>query len=396
MAMNRQTRRRAVGATGPCLWLVVLALGCGKGEAPRSSDARAFCDSYFGAIADHTVACQGGSRAAYTALLATADFCQFVGAEVSAGALTFDPAAAAACLGEIASLACWQQLPGLADCANVFVGRIPEGGDCYAATPPARDECVSGTRCVETLTCPGTCVRYAQLNEPCTNNNSDGPDYCAQGLTCDQTTLVCTAPASPRPAPTPGSPCSFETDCWSDGVQLTCLDQNGPVQSGGAGTCQPPSDTGACYYGGDCRSDICQGATPNTVAGSCVAPKIAGDPCTPGARECGPGTYCAATGTCTILPAVGQPCAGYMGEGQECVNGVCDPASITCIPFGKLGDACQPGFIFSSCNFYLACDATTLRCAPVCARGNLCGGRGQVCCAGRCNEGVSCVSGQCQ
>jgi len=392
MAINRQTKRSVVGAAGPCLGLIVLALGCGKGT-PRSSDARAFCDSYFGAVADHSVACQGGSRAAYTALLATVDICQIIETEVSAGALTFDPAAAAACLDEIPSVACWQQKP--TDCENVFVGSIPEGGHCYPAGPPARDECVPGTRCVETLTCPGTCVRYAQLSESCTTN-LDGPDYCASGLSCDPNTQVCTAPASPRPEPTPGSPCSYGSDCFGDSVYLSCVDQNGPVQPGGAGTCQPPTDTGACYYGSDCRSDICEGATPSTVAGSCVAPKIAGDPCTPGAKECGPGTYCAATATCTILPAVGQPCAGYMGEGQECVDGVCDPTSLACIPFGKLGDACQPGFIFSSCRLDLACDQTTLRCVPVCLRGSRCGGQGQVCCDGRCNEGLGCLGGQCQ
>jgi hypothetical protein len=380
----------SIGGRACLVWLVALCFGCSTPK-PAISDSESFCDAFVNSSADQTTVCRGGSRSAYDLAIGALDLCRFVQIEVSSGAVTFHRDAAVACLDEMAALECWEYGSAATDCLKVYSGTIPQGGACYPGAPLSGEECIVGTRCVSDTQCPGTCVRYAQLSEAC-STTFDASDYCAPGLFCDASSRCI---ASPAATPTPGSTCSFDDDCMSSAVSLACVSPQGPAE-GSSGTCQPPSDTGPCLYSVDCRSGHCAGANPPTTTGLCTPIKVTDDSCTPGQNECGPGTYCGSTSTCTLLPSLGQSCAGNAGEGQACLDGPCDPTSLTCVPFAQQGDSCQQGFIVGTCSIELTCDAASQRCVPSCLRGNSCGAPGQACCGGGlCMGGVSCIAGQC-
>lgn len=400
---NRRISSRAALGMG-VVALFVCTVGCSKASPSDPSDLSdpgAFCDAYLKAEINHQVVCSGGSTAALTTAIA-AQYCGPVESEVSSGSVRYDPVAAAACLDELPVLPCWQS--GASDCPMVFTGTIPEGGACFPTIRGRLEECVPGTRCVTNAQCPGVCTGYAQLGEACSMDDTSSTS-CANGLSCAPgSEPKCVAVAVPTPAL--GTPCSGGYyECQGIDVQLACEGPNGPIHdpSGGtaAGTCQPPRDDGPCLDPADCRSGLCVGGDAVTATASfCMPPKVAGDACTPGLQGCGPGTYCGPASVCVVVPSVGQPCAVSAGAGQECLDGVCDPVSLTCVPFRKLGDPCQG----STCSAELACDSTSQTCVPACFRGNACGASGQACCdpelkgpgpAGLCNSGLACVNAIC-
>ncbi len=387
--------------------LFVCTVGCSKtspGDPSDLSDPSAFCDAYLKAELNHQVVCSGGSSAAVTTAI-TAQSCGSVESEVSSGSVSYDPVAASACLDELPVLPCWQS--DAADYSKVFTGTIPEGGTCFPAIL-GLEECVPETRCVTNVQCPGVCTGYAQLGEACSMDDTSST-FCANGLTCapgSEPECVAAAVAAAVPTPALGTPCSWYFECQGLDVQLTCEGPNGPIydpSSGtAAGTCQPPRDDGPCLDPADCRSGLCVGGNEATaMAGVCMPPKVAGDACTPGLQGCGPGTYCGSASVCVVVPSVGQSCAVSAGTEQQCLDGVCDPVSLTCVPFGKLGDRCQ----VSTCSFELVCDYTRMICVPGCFRGSACGASGQACCnglqikapgpGGLCNSGLACVNAIC-
>jgi hypothetical protein len=349
----------------------------GTGAAGQSAPS-AFCDAHEKALENHQLVCQGGT------LTATGSpFCHFsVDTEVSSGSVRYDPVAASACLDELPVLPCWQ-FDG-PDCSKVFTGTIPEGGACFPAL--VFEECVSGTRCVVSVQCPGVCTGFAQLGETC-DMNSDSATFCADGLYCAPGLEPKCVVAPPAPTPGVGTLCSSPYDCQSGDVWLVCEAPNDPIDGGTVqGTCQPPRDDGPCLNLSDCRSNVCVGGNITTgTYGVCLPPKVTGDDCTPGLRECGPGTYCGSASKCVLLPTVGQSCAGSAGEGQRqgCLDLPCDPVSLTCAPSSLL------------------CISTTT-CVNQCLRGNVCGAPGQACCAGQqdsnpqvCNSGSACINSIC-
>jgi hypothetical protein len=369
--------------------LVAWTVGCSKANPNDSgnpidlSDPGAFCDAYSKAMAIHQLACLGG-----TLTVGGQPLCLVApNTEVSSGSVSYDPVAASACLDELPVLPCWQN--DGSDCSKVFTGTIPEGGACFPAF--GIEECVSGTRCVVSVQCPGVCTGYAQLGETCDMDDTSST-FCGAGLTCAPgSNPQCVA--APVPTPGLGTPCSWFYDCQMSNVTLACEGPNGPINTSTPdGTCQPPRDDGPCLSPSDCRSYVC-------VGGNCMPPKVTGDACTPGMRECGPGTYCGSASACALLPTVGQSCAGSAAEGPGCLDVPCDPVSLTCVPFGKLGDSCQT----VPCSIELSCDSTSLTCVPSCIRGSACGAPGQVCCDGQtgpgptglCNSGSACVNALC-
>lgn len=386
--LNRGISNRGAPGMGVAA-LLVAAVSCSSTKPSNPSDLSdpsAFCDAYSKAMANHQLTCLGG-----TLTDSLAPLCLFgPNTEVSSGSVSYDPVAASACLDELPTLPCWQY--DGSDCSKVFTGTIQEGGACFPAF--GITECVPGTRCVANVRCPGVCTGYAQLGEPC-DMNSDSSTFCGAGLSCSSQCVA--VPVAPTPAI--GTPCTWYYDCQDGNVALACEGPNGPVDNPGStdGTCQPPRDDGPCFSSADCRSSVCAGgsAAPMT-AGVCIPPKVTGDACTPGLRECGPGTYCGSASACVLLPTVGQSCAASLAEGKGCLDVLCDPVSLTCVPFGKLGDPCQ---IFT-CGIEFACDPTSLTCVPGCLRGSACGASGQACCAagskaGLCNSGLACVNAIC-
>jgi len=233
-------------------------------------------------------------------------------------------------------------------------------------------------------------VRYARLGEAC----DVATVQCEPPLNCGIND-VCVDPM--LPSVSVGIVCMGDSDCIGDEGALICTGPSGPIVSG-TGTCQAPTESGPCTSGIDCQTGACRGAT-GTTPGACVPPKHIGDACTPGAFECGSAAFCGPASTCIVWPTVGQSCAGNAGEGEECLDGACDLATMICVPFRQNGDPCPPGpsYATHACGYLtLACDSDTLTCQPLCAPGVACGAPGQTCCAEQsCNAGAACVGGVC-
>jgi len=370
---------------------VVMALGCSSGSG--TTEVGKFCNAFVAAAANVAYDCRGGSRQAYDLAIQASGLCNTVSTTIAASQATFDRDVAATCLAKMASLECWQDTPS--DCFRVFVGTVADGGSCHTSLPFEAEEYLPGSRCVSPGgQCTGRCMRYRVAGEPC-YETADLSDQCAPSLFCDSVTNTCVASTAPPVAI--GDACTFSGACLGDDARLQCVGQNGVITSGTEmGTCQPPGDIGPCMYGSDCRAGVCPGATASTP-GMCMPAKHLGDACTPAASECAPGTYCGPTRTCILLPPIGQPCAGDDGQATECVNGVCDSRGL-CVPYGRLGQPCEPGFIFDSCLPYkFECEETTGTCQPTCLPGNACGAPGQPCCANQqCNEGATCNGNVCR
>jgi len=351
---------------GIAVGCAAIAISCSSAPyelPPGSPEVRAFCEAAFNASADRTYACYGGAREALTAHIEALDYCHAVAVELGAAHVTFDAAAAAACLADIPGLACWQTMYASPNCNKVFTGTVAEGGECYPTLAFRAEECVPGTDCSTSGSdCTGKCVVH------------DTP---------------------PRSAVI-GGPCTWGGDCAGDDGTLSCVDSTGPIKDG-MGTCQVPAESGSCNYSSDCLSGACAGTLSGFQPGMCLAaPKHLGDACTPMDGECGPGATCAAaTNTCVVYPAIGEPCAGDFNAANQCLDGVCFVGD-RCARYGRRGDPCDAQF--DTCGVGMVmCDRTTLRCAPECGPGNGCGARGQICCVNqRCNAGLYCSNGVCR
>jgi hypothetical protein len=183
-------------------------------------------------------------------------WCNAAAVTLGAAHVTFDADAAAACLADIASLACWQNMYASPNCRKVFTGTVPEGGECYPFLPLGAKECAAGTECTWSGSdCTGTCV--ARVTTP-------------------HLAVV-------------GGPCMGQYNCSAEDGTLTCVGPNGPTLSD-TGTCQVPAESGPCNYGYDCLTGACARAPGATTPGTCQAAKRVGDSCTPDNGECGPGT----------------------------------------------------------------------------------------------------------
>jgi len=181
-------------------------------------------------------------------------------------------------------------------CASYVAPGSPCGGTTGGTCDPGTSTCSNGT-----------CVAYAQQGQSCATTS------CAPGLTCDQTAKTCQAPPSKGQACT--SACQPPYKC----ISQTCGDA---VQAGGAcpngnecggslicdqqtKTCKTVTTVGvgqpcgfvqnqivACNVGLKCQSG-------NTGAGTCIAPKQAGEACTVGNGDCAEFLYCV-NGTCAV------------------------------------------------------------------------------------------------
>jgi hypothetical protein len=384
----------------------LLAFGCSRGLStpPEPTptpvpdltpvDVAGFCAAHVYVAGNRAFACRGGSRAAHDVWVQVTHACETATAAIAGSHALFDPAAAAACIAEMAALDCWQEPAAAPACALVFTGTVADADSCYPNLPFDAEECLPGSHCVaDDWECTGRCERYRLLGESCTEYTLNRSGRCAAPLVCERTCLETTN--------TPfaiGTMCVRASECTGDQGTLACAEANGPVPPGDTtgGTCQPPADTGRCLTGSDCRSGICQRAPTDTgIFGTCVPPKRLGDACAPG--QCGPGTTCGAIGKCMLLPSIGQPCSPSVDERPACLDGVCDASTLRCVPIGEQGDRCPAPVFEPPCiPGRLRCDQATSTCLPACFPGNACGAPGQACCANQlCNTGAACNAGVC-
>ena len=162
-----------------------------------------------------------------------------------------------------------------------------------------------------------------------------------------------------------------------------------------------------CYDDSDCRDGYCQlGAgsacpgtcTPHAAVGQSCATARCGpglecdrtDPANPtckaasaenGACPCDDGLYCDTSGPSPVCkpPRTGGPCSDIFREcavGYACTGPI---GASTCLPLGKVGDACTPGT--GGCAPGLDCDPATSRCVAQPTAGQTCtSGAGSLSC----------------
>ncbi|HET6147908.1 MAG TPA: hypothetical protein VFH68_10280 [Polyangia bacterium] len=348
---------------------------------------KSFCDQYIAALVNRQFACRGGSpgRAAAVTAEKLAVTCAAIDASLAGEALAFDGRAGQACLRELETVSCQESPPS---CPLVYVGRVPAFSACFSAGVP--DECAPGSRCVLSAQCPGSCVPYAQLGDPC---STDDYARCGPGLTCNSNGACQAEPAPPKL----GDSCA--SGSCGDWV---CEGPAGTLPAGSAeGTCQAPRSNGPCHASFECDGR-CVGLSPTSLAGTCQPWRSLGESCVPDQEECGAGTYCGGENRCVELPVLGESCAGNGKEGKECVDSLCSGAQAgsLCLPLGRAGESCgaHNGLIFGgTCEWpTLGCDETTRVCLPRCLRNAGCGGLDQICCLGRtCNPGKTCAGQTC-
>jgi len=245
-----------------------------------------------------------------------------------------DPAAFAACAAYLDGLTCADIVAGadLSPCDGVLVGTVALGGDCNTD-----DQCVGDAYCAAGDPC-GTCTAQAADGDPCTRGaeclggtcldagecgKPGGPgeacatgDQCQSGLICDATTH-CTAPVIGDDC-TPSAPatCGFpESNLYCNPTSNQCALRADVDQacnsvwacdvvnwewcdSGGTGTCQPPTPRADGESCGLLTGERCGPGLRCTDlgGGTCFDPRSETQACDPGND---PTTACEAFLTCT-------------------------------------------------------------------------------------------------
>ena len=191
-------------------------------------------------------------------------------AGVAAGRLDYDAAKAASCFAKAdgqCNLYKEDIFSKQPECANVFIAKVADGGDCAQS-----NECA-----VSTSTCIGASDVALGKCTPPTTEGQPCPDYnCAAGL-------VCSSDAMP-----------------------VCI--------------KPNADGVACVTDSECTSGYC-----DFMTAKCTAKKANGEACdSPSACKDG---WCDVNAKlCKAKKALGEACMSY----EECVSDECSSKSNTC------------------------------------------------------------------
>src|SRR5262245_23279521 len=179
-------------------FVVLLVAACGGGSSPGSLDtlpgdfAHAYCTKAFACctMADIAIRFQGLSitdeascEHTYSALLtlATAQ----TKSDISKGTVTYDSAAASACLDALAAESCPEFARsegnlGEGSCPNPFQGKVADGMPCDNDAVCTSGYCEGDVQAPQPMN--GTCKQLPTMGQPC-------PDFtCAAHLRCDLST----------------------------------------------------------------------------------------------------------------------------------------------------------------------------------------------------------------
>ncbi len=267
------------------------------------------------------------------------------------GLLTFNAAAATACLDAQALVAC-----NPAFGAPFFSTSYPQA-------------------CAGVFTAAGT------PGSQCTTQNFGLTSFhvptntCAAGF-CSQAPTACGGTCSALGKP--GERCRTSSQCQADAG--FCDFSDGGMDSLGAFfTCAPLRKKDEPCTGARCEAGL-RCATAVGAASTCQELIAAGQPC-PAGTGCVSGAFCDAradAGNCTQLPATGQPCE----VGGRCASGsYCQSDAGTCQVLKKLDEACD--FDIDNCGFPSFCGELTNTCVSSFAVVN----------GKPCNEDGDCVLG---
>ena len=257
----------------------------------------ALCDATYGALrVAFEGCCTSGDTttnqykfidAIYVAL--TQDCEARLSSAIAKGRVSFDPAAAQACVAsfqqKIAAGVCWGNIDtnqaeppayGSSACSGVVTGLEAAGMPCALDL-----ECASGLTCVGwTGTTDGTCMTPGTAGKPCEQAADAGSaldlDYgfgshppCAAGAYCVTPTCV--------PQGAPGAACTEDSACMAG---MTC-------HLGRCASTSPAMDGGACDTRVDCQQGLyCATGDGGAAAGLCLPREVAGGPCTSNGDQC--------------------------------------------------------------------------------------------------------------
>jgi hypothetical protein len=226
-------------------------------------------------------------------------------ADAVLGRVTYDPAAARACVEATRTQACDNRIATheavASACKGMFVGTVADGGPCLFA-----NECTGGV--CDTSTCMGESC--------CLGVCKKAPSPAAIGADCSATACVegayCGKPGAMGESPTckelkdNGQPCESLNAC-KDGQR-----------------CDVSAAAPKCYilskHGEPCSANLNQGACLqfddycDATDRKCKTLPGAGEPCAPG-NKCLAYAYCNA-GTCKARPGIGEACM----EGLACLG----------------------------------------------------------------------------
>lgn len=284
-------------------------------ESPDASleTIESFCPYYATAMASRLAECQGGTTAAWMAIIERDKICDNLIKAVNAGRAAYDKTQAAACLAVLPTSDCYtagRSRPGA--CAAVFVGTVPADGDCYGFA-----DCQANLRCTSGFSvCPGKCQALKGLGETC-DNQEDCIDTAGCGFDEGAGHKICKARGAQ------GDTClEIEPRCQPE---LWCFGR-----SDHSGSCIVPPTTctdccdenAACMPRSYCAPPAAGPITPDNP-GDCQARRHLGESCVAGAGNppCENMTACIG-GQCVLYAAIGESCA----DGRPCLTGWC-PAS---------------------------------------------------------------------
>jgi hypothetical protein len=265
--------------------------------------------------------------------------------EIDQKKIVYDGAKAQACLDEMSTRSCQQLLERDSPaCLAALDGTVPLGGSCILD-----EECQGKALCKSsTGTCPGQCTALLVAGQACTKDGD-----CQDGLECSSATKLCVQPAAQgQPCDYGAPPCAPGLLCLGkdDGNQTpgTCETASEALAAGPGAACDPTSGQ-LCQSGSACVADSLN-ITSASITWLCVASGSypPGGACKPGFPEaCAAGNYCktgtglaALTGTCTTIPAAGEPCGSGLSQCEPsavCVSGTCQ--NLVANGVGCTGDA---------------------------------------------------------
>lgn len=301
-------------------------------------------------------------------------------AQVRAGSVRYDSAAARSCLDRLVS-SC--QINGsLATlCPEVFVGSIAASQPCWRS-----EECAGDAYCDHgsvTQTCPGSCRARVAAGQAC-------PDAGSRG--CSRAGMSGQAQCVFAPGATSGV-------CGE-------IRQGAPASEGQTcGTISTASGVETrvgCAQGLSCRTTT--GTSPELTR-TCQRVAAVGAtcdrsaPCVAGA-VCVPATMGAATGVCTSITVrnnAGETCVAEIGSAATGLLAVCNPyRRLGCVMGvcqivgdGTVGASCSSGDLSeASCNAGLYCDSMTHQCAALRGTDAACESSSQC-------TSSTCISGRC-
>lgn len=266
-----------------------------------------------------------------------ADSIELLDEATKTGAAFYDGKKIQKCIDAIRGAKCNVEAAFESDtCRSAVDGLIELGNACNNDL-----ECQGDAYC-QSNACPGTCTAAGSTGDSCERNNQ-----CATGFYCSDTDKKCTKPAAA------GDVCGGTNGpSCDDGFFCLGADEG----TGQAGNCRTFEEVFTAQVGEVCspQGPFCEPsarcgimAVAPTFELECIATVASKGACRLAFPEaCPDGEYCKVVpdtleGTCTTLPAVGEPCAV---SGLDADSELCAPYTRcengTCRALQNIGGAC--------------------------------------------------------